>query len=241
MHPLKRMSLKGIFSEYNIVSIFLQFQLIKPQCVIRSLVNSSFCFKFKHVGWDSTRFNLLNIWAQCGSYKNHSWLSFHLYVWLPSVPPSVCLPVRQSVSKPFSKFAHYFFQMFCIKSEDDKYKSWQHWIFLEKGKWPKMPQKYILKFFEEILSWFYLKQLIVAYYFPEQVHCLLKLLFWIVLKVCQSIWLKNPLNISVLWTATCVSVIVNIQLDNRKRKKFRIPYWIDLVKSRMVVFNSHSS
>ena len=134
MHPLKRMSLKGIFSEYNIVSIFLQFQLIKPQCVIRSLVNSSFCFKFKHVGWDSTRFNLLNIWARCGSYKSHSWLSFHLYVWLPSVPPSVCLPVRQSVSKPFSKFAHYFFQMFCIKSEDDKYKSWQHWIFLEKGK-----------------------------------------------------------------------------------------------------------
>lgn len=156
-------------------------------------------------------------------------LSIHLFV---------CLFV--SLSSNFLRIFS-FFLMFCIKLENNKHESWQHWIFLEKGKWPKMPQKYILKFFEEILSWFYLKQLIVAYYFPEQVHCLLKLLFWIVLKVCQSIWLKNPLNISVLWTATCVSVIVNIQLDNRKRKKFRIPYWIDLVKSWMVVFNSHSS
>ena len=54
-------------------------------------------------------------------------------------------------------------------------------------------------------------------------------------------WIKNPLIIGVSWTAGCLRMIVNIQTDNRKRKKFRIPYWMDLLKFWTVILDGHDS
>lgn len=167
--------------------------------------------------------NLLSIWTLCGPKKitancrsiciSDCCLSFHL-----------CLFVNLSANLSQNLLV-IFFLIFWINLEDNKYKSWQHWIFLEKGKWPKITPKYILKVF-----W---KNFFMP--LPEAVNCGMlfswanlmsgKVLFWNVLKGYQPIWLKNPSNISVSWIAGCISmIVVNIPIDNRNVQKFRIPY-----------------
>ena len=75
--------------------------------------------------------------------------------------------------------------IFCIKLEVNKCRNWQHWIFVEKGKWPKLPLKYILKFFESIFYWPLPETMNCDILFPNPMFG--KFLFLIVLKCYQPI------------------------------------------------------